>query len=111
MITEHARIARSLGEQLELPVTVLDGLGAAYEQWDGKGWPGERSGRRGAAAGTDRELAEFTEVAHRIGGLAAVATSSGVAPAASSIRRWPSWSTAMRSRSTRASTAPAPGVR
>ena len=72
MITEHARIARSLGEQLELPVTVLDGLGAAYEQWDGKGWPGERSGHAVPLPARIATLAEFTEVAHRIGGLAAV---------------------------------------
>ena len=41
MIAHHAAIARSLGEQLGLPDAVLEALGTAYEQWDGKGWPGE----------------------------------------------------------------------
>ena len=36
MIAQHARMARSLAEQLKLPDAVLDGLGAAYEQWDGR---------------------------------------------------------------------------
>src|SRR6516165_7142123 len=40
MIAHHAAMARSLGEQLELPDEVLEALGRAYEQWDGRGWPG-----------------------------------------------------------------------
>ena len=44
MITHHAQMARLLGEQLELSDGVLDALMAAYEQWDGHGWPGELSG-------------------------------------------------------------------
>src|SRR6202012_5050339 len=31
MLPEHSRLARSLAEQLELPGTVRDGVGAAYE--------------------------------------------------------------------------------
>jgi hypothetical protein len=40
MISQHARLARTLAGQLELPGTVREGVGAAYEQWDGRGWPG-----------------------------------------------------------------------
>ena len=40
MISQHAKLARTLAEQLELPRTVREGVGAAYEQWDGRGWPG-----------------------------------------------------------------------
>jgi HD-GYP domain-containing protein (c-di-GMP phosphodiesterase class II) len=72
MIVQHARIARSLGEQLELPVAVLDSLGSAYEQWDGKGWPGERAGPAVPLPARIASVAEFTEVAHRLGGVAAV---------------------------------------
>ena len=44
MIVHHTAIARSLGEQLGLPDAVLEALSAAYEQWDGHGWPGELKG-------------------------------------------------------------------
>jgi hypothetical protein len=44
MINHHAAMARTLGEQLGLPDEVLEALGAAYEQWDGRGWPGKRKG-------------------------------------------------------------------
>ncbi len=40
MISQHARLARTLAEQLDLPGMVREGVGAAYEQWDGRGWPG-----------------------------------------------------------------------
>src|SRR5258705_7311500 len=36
MIDHHAEMARTLGEQLGLSAYVLDALGAAYEQWDGR---------------------------------------------------------------------------
>src|SRR5437867_7548356 len=38
MISHHAALARTLGEQLGLTDEVLAALGAAYEQWDGRGW-------------------------------------------------------------------------
>ena len=46
MIAQHAALARTLAEQLGLP----DGRASrrcrrAYEQWDGRGWPGELPGR------------------------------------------------------------------
>jgi hypothetical protein len=44
MIEHHAQMARALGEQLGLPDAVLAALSAAYEQWDGRGRPGELSG-------------------------------------------------------------------
>ena len=69
MISHHAAIARSLGEQLELPVDVLDALGSAYEMWDGRGWPGKLSGEEVPLASRVAMLAEYVEVAHRVGGV------------------------------------------
>jgi HD-GYP domain-containing protein (c-di-GMP phosphodiesterase class II) len=70
MIAHHAALARALGEQLELPGEVLDALGAAYERWDGRGWPGELAGEEVPLASRLAQLAEFVEVANRIGGVA-----------------------------------------
>jgi HD-GYP domain-containing protein (c-di-GMP phosphodiesterase class II) len=72
MIANHARIARTLGEQLGLPDEVLDALADAYEQWDGRGWPGEAKGEDVPLASRLVQLAEFVEVAHRVAGVAAV---------------------------------------
>ena len=69
MIEAHAAIARSLGEQLELPPGVAEALGAAYEMWDGKGWPGELAGDAVPIASRLAMLAEYAEVAHRVGGV------------------------------------------
>ena len=44
MIAHHAAIARTMAEQLALPDEVLEAIGAAYERWDGRGWPGELEG-------------------------------------------------------------------
>jgi hypothetical protein len=44
MIAHHAAIARTMAEQLSLPDEVVEALGAAYERWDGRGWPGELEG-------------------------------------------------------------------
>src|ERR1700759_4275731 len=71
MIAHHAAIARSLGEQLQLPGEVLDSLSRAYEQWDGKGWPGKLMGERIPLPARIAQLAEFTEVAFRVGGVPA----------------------------------------
>ena len=71
MIRQHAAIARSLAEQLGLSGEVLDAVGAAYEQWDGRGWPGELEGPGGPIAARVAQLAEFVEVAHRVGGVGA----------------------------------------
>jgi HD-GYP domain-containing protein (c-di-GMP phosphodiesterase class II) len=71
MIESHSMLARRLAEQLGLPDPVRDAVAAAYEQWDGRGWPGELS-REGVPLGSRiAQIAEFTEVAHRIGGVPA----------------------------------------
>jgi HD-GYP domain-containing protein (c-di-GMP phosphodiesterase class II) len=72
MIAHHAAMARVLGEQLELPDDVLAGLGGAYETWDGRGWPEGLKGDQVPAASRLAMLAEFSEVAHRVGGVGAV---------------------------------------
>jgi HD-GYP domain-containing protein (c-di-GMP phosphodiesterase class II) len=69
MVSQHAALARNLAEQLGLPEPVLDALGAAYEQWDGRGWPGELEGDGIPIAARIAQLAEFVEVAHRVGGI------------------------------------------
>ena len=69
MISQHARLARTLAEQLDLPVQVRDAIGAAYEQWDGRGWPGVLKADAVPVAARIAQLAEFMEVAHRVGGV------------------------------------------
>jgi HD-GYP domain-containing protein (c-di-GMP phosphodiesterase class II) len=68
MITQHARLAGTLGEQLGLPAEVSLAVGAAYEQWDGRGWPGELKAEQVPIAARIAQLAEYTEVASRVGG-------------------------------------------
>jgi HD-GYP domain-containing protein (c-di-GMP phosphodiesterase class II) len=68
MIAQHARLARALAEQLGLPAGIREAIGAAYEQWDGRGWPGELRGDAVPVAARIAQLAEFTEVAHRTHG-------------------------------------------
>jgi hypothetical protein len=70
MISEHAKLARTLAEQLELPGVVREAVGAAYEQWDGHGWPGVLKADSVPMAARIAQLAEFVEVAHRVGGVA-----------------------------------------
>ena len=71
MINQHAALARALAEQLGLSDEVLDAVGAAYEQWDGRGWPGELRGDDVPIASRLAQLAEYAEVAHRVGGVEA----------------------------------------
>ena len=73
MIAHHAEMARALAEQLELPDGVLDALGEAYEQWDGHGWPGRIGGDDVPLAARLAQIAEFVEVANRVGGSDAAA--------------------------------------
>jgi HD-GYP domain-containing protein (c-di-GMP phosphodiesterase class II) len=68
MIAQHARLARTLADQLDLPESVSEAVGAAYEQWDGRGWPGVLRGDAVPIAARLAQLAEFVEVAHRVGG-------------------------------------------
>jgi HD-GYP domain-containing protein (c-di-GMP phosphodiesterase class II) len=71
MIERHSALARSLADQLGLPDAVQQAVGASYEQWDGHGWPGKLKGDAVPIAARLAQLAEFTEVAHRIGGVEA----------------------------------------
>jgi HD-GYP domain-containing protein (c-di-GMP phosphodiesterase class II) len=70
MIASHARLARSLAVELQLPEAALDALGSSYEMWNGKGFPGERAGADIPIGARIVQLAEFTVVAHRTGGVA-----------------------------------------
>src|SRR5215212_5474861 len=72
MIAHHAAIARTIGEQLALSTAVLAALAAAYECWDGKGWPGELAGEDIPLPSRIAQIAEYAEVANRLGGVAAV---------------------------------------
>ena len=69
MIDNHAEMARTLAADIGLPTPVQDAVGAAYEQWDGKGWPGERKGEDVPIAARVSEFAEFIEVAYRTKGV------------------------------------------
>jgi HD-GYP domain-containing protein (c-di-GMP phosphodiesterase class II) len=71
MIAQHSALARRLAQELGLSVPVQDAVGASYEQWDGKGWPGERGGSEVPVASRITQLAEYVEVAHRVGGVEA----------------------------------------
>jgi HD-GYP domain-containing protein (c-di-GMP phosphodiesterase class II) len=69
MIAHHAAIARTMAQQLSLPGEVVEALGAAYERWDGRGWPGELEGAEVPLAARLAHVAEFIEVANRMGGV------------------------------------------
>jgi HD-GYP domain-containing protein (c-di-GMP phosphodiesterase class II) len=71
MIAQHAALARGLAEQLGLSAPVQEAVGSSYEQWDGRGWPGKRSGEDVPIAARLAQLAEYVEVAHRLGGVEA----------------------------------------
>jgi HD-GYP domain-containing protein (c-di-GMP phosphodiesterase class II) len=71
MIAAHAALARQLAVQLGLPDPVQEAVGSSYEQWNGKGWPGELRGDAIPIASRISQLAEFVEVAHRVGGVGA----------------------------------------
>src|SRR5499425_1611249 len=61
MISQHARLARTLAEQLDLPGQVREAVGTAYEQWDGRGWPGDLRGEAVPLAARIAQFAEFIE--------------------------------------------------
>jgi HD-GYP domain-containing protein (c-di-GMP phosphodiesterase class II) len=71
MIAQHAALARGLAEQLGLSAPVQEAVGSSYEQWDGRGWPGKHSGDDVPIASRLAQLAEYVEVAHRLGGVEA----------------------------------------
>src|SRR5215471_2789994 len=62
MVAGHARLARSLAEELGLPDLVLAAVGASYERWDGKGWPGDLAGDAIPLASRITQLSDFVEV-------------------------------------------------
>lgn len=68
-IEQHAALARSLGVEIGLPPLALDALASSYERWDGRGWPGELAGEAIPLAARIVQIAEFTEVAQRVGGI------------------------------------------
>ena len=68
MIESHAQIARMLGDQLGLSPAVLDALGASYERWDGRGWPGDLKGDQVPLPSRIAQFAEYVEVANRVDG-------------------------------------------
>jgi HD-GYP domain-containing protein (c-di-GMP phosphodiesterase class II)/DNA-binding CsgD family transcriptional regulator len=68
MIERHSAVARGLAERLGLPEGVQEAVGASYEAWDGKGWPGGLAGDRIPIGARLTQFAEFIEVAHRLGG-------------------------------------------
>jgi HD-GYP domain-containing protein (c-di-GMP phosphodiesterase class II) len=77
MMASHAGLARQLGAQLGLPDAVLDALAGSYERWDGRGWPNKVAGDAIPLASRVVQLAEFVEVAYRVGGIdAAVAVAN-----------------------------------
>jgi HD-GYP domain-containing protein (c-di-GMP phosphodiesterase class II) len=69
MIDRHSATARSLAREIGLPEPVQRAVGAAYEQWDGRGWPGDLRGAAIPVAARLAQMAEFVEVAHRVGGV------------------------------------------
>jgi HD-GYP domain-containing protein (c-di-GMP phosphodiesterase class II) len=74
MIARHAKMAQNFAQQLGLPDAVVSGVGSAYEQWNGRGWPDGLGGQDVPIAARITQLAEFVEVAHRVGGIEAAAT-------------------------------------
>jgi len=72
MISLHAKLAGTLASQLSLPPAVVNAVGSAYEQWDGRGFPGLLAGDAIPVASRIAQLAEYVEVAQRAGGAAAV---------------------------------------
>jgi HD-GYP domain-containing protein (c-di-GMP phosphodiesterase class II) len=67
----HAAIAAQLAQRLELPDAVVEALRGSYERWDGRGWPGKLKGEAVPLAARLVHLAEYAEVAYRLGGIGA----------------------------------------
>src|SRR5688500_4905675 len=64
-------MARALASEIGLSLEVQDAVDASYEQWDGKGWPGDLAGEAVPLAARISQVAEYVEVAHRSGGVEA----------------------------------------
>lgn len=74
MVESHSQLARALARELSLPDGVQEAVATAYERWDGRGWPGELAGEAIPLASRLSQLAEYIEVAHRLGGVGAALT-------------------------------------
>jgi HD-GYP domain-containing protein (c-di-GMP phosphodiesterase class II) len=68
MLATHSALARSLADELGLPAEVQEGIGGAYERWDGRGWPEGLGGEDSPLVARLVQVAEYVEVAHRLGG-------------------------------------------
>ena len=68
MIERHAALARGLAADLGLDEATQRAVGASYERWDGRGWPGELRGEQIPLAARITQFAEYVEVAQRVGG-------------------------------------------
>ena len=74
MVEVHAGLAKAFAKELGFNDEVQAAVGGSYEQWDGKGWPGDLKGEAIPLAARISQLAEFAEAAYRAGGVdAAVA--------------------------------------
>ncbi len=80
------RLAGRLAGELGLDDSACDALSVAYEQWDGKGWPGNLAGEDVPIAARIALLAEYVEVANRVEGVDAAESWPNAAPARSSTR-------------------------
>ena len=61
-------LARDVAGRLGMNAEVQQAVAASYERWDGKGWPGTVRGTDIPIAERIIQLAEYVEVAHRLGG-------------------------------------------
>jgi HD-GYP domain-containing protein (c-di-GMP phosphodiesterase class II) len=68
MIEQHAELACRLSDRLGLTAETRAAVAASYERWDGRGWPGRLHGEEIPMVSRISQLAEFVEVAHRMGG-------------------------------------------
>src|SRR5215471_321396 len=68
-LTVHLKAAYMLAEKLGISRDVIGALQGAYEHWDGRGWPGNLSRDSIPLPARIAQMAEFVEVAHRMGGV------------------------------------------
>ena len=110
MITQHSALARRLAGRLGLPEAVQEAVGTAYEQWDGKGWPGDL---RGDAIPIRRDWLRSESSPRWLTAWAAPLPFPGGDPGRlpNSTRSWPPSSAGMPRSFRRASTLARPGTR
>jgi hypothetical protein len=68
MVDGHAALAKAFAKELGMDDDVQAAVASSYEQWDGKGWPGDLKGEAIPLAARISQLAEFVEAAYRAGG-------------------------------------------